>query len=90
MKEHGLHIKTDQPICGSRELEFVILCIENVASKVHVDALRVYAALTEQTDILQEYIIPEYEVLHTQSKDHIVDDIIDTMRKRDIKLLMQI
>lgn len=61
MKEHGLHIKTDQPICGSRELEFSIFCIENVASKVHVDTQRVYAALTGQTDILQEYIIPEYE-----------------------------
>lgn len=86
MKEHGLHIKTDQPMCGSRELEFAILCIENVASKLHVDAQRVYAALTEQTDILQEYIIPEYEVLHTQSKDYIVDDIIDVMRERDAKL----
>ena len=47
LKEHGLHIKTDQPICGSRELEFAILCIENVASKLHVDAQRVYAALAE-------------------------------------------
>ena len=86
MKEHGLHIKTDQPICGSRELEFSIFCIENVASKVHVDAQKVYAALTEQTDILQEYIIPEYEALHTQSKDYIVDDIIDVMKERNVKL----
>lgn len=83
-------METDKPMCGSRELEFVIFCIENVASKLHVDAQSVYAALTEQTDILQEHIIPEYEVLHTQSKDYIVDDIIDVMREKDIKLLMQI
>ena len=79
-------MKTDKTMCGSRELEFAIFCIENVASKLHVDAQKVYTALTEQTDILQEYIIPEYEVLHTQSKDYIVDDIIDTMRERDAKL----
>lgn len=79
-------METDKPMCGSRELEFAIFCIENVASKLHVDAQRVYAALTEQTDILQEYIIPEYEVLHTHSKDYIVDDIIDVMRERDAKL----
>lgn len=85
-KEVTQHIKTDKPMCGSRELEFAIFCIENVASKVHVDAQKVYAALTGQTDILQEYIIPEYEVLHTQSKDYIVDDIINVMRKRDAKL----
>ena len=79
-------MKTDKPMCGSRELEFAIFCIENVASKLHVDAQKVYAALTEQTDILQEYIIPEYEVLHTQGKDYIVNDIFDVMRERDVKL----
>lgn len=60
--------------------------IENVASKLHVDAQKLYAALTGQTDILQEYIIPEYEVLHTQNKDYIVDDIINTMKERNAKL----
>jgi len=79
-------MKTDQPMCGSRELEFAIFCIENVASKLHIDAQKVYAALAEQTDILQEYIIPEYEVLHTQGKDYIVDDIIDVMKERNVKL----
>ena len=54
--------------------------------RLHVDAQKVYAALTKQTDILQEYIIPEYEALHTQSKDYIVNDIFDVMRKRDAKL----
>lgn len=73
-------------MCGSRELEFAIFCIENVASKLHTDAQKVYAALAEQTDILQEYIIPEYEVLHTQGKDYIVDDIIDVMKERNVKL----
>ena len=70
----------------SRELEFAIFCIENVASKLNVDATKVYAALTEQTDILNEYIIPEYEVLHTQSKEYIVNDIIDIMKERGVKL----
>lgn len=79
-------MKTDKPMCGSRELEFAIFCIENVASKLHIDAQKVYMALTEQTDILQEYIIPEYEVLHTQGKDYIVDDIIDVMKERNVKL----
>lgn len=42
--------------------------------------------MTEQTDILNEYIIPEYEVLHTQSKEYIVNDIIDIMKERGVKL----
>lgn len=71
---------------GSRELEFAIFCIENVASKLNIDAQEVYAALSEQTDILNEYIIPEYEVLHTQSKEYIVEDIIEIMNERGVKL----
>ena len=64
-------MKMDKMMCGSRELEFAIFCIENVASRLHVDAQNVYVALSEQTNILNDYIIPEYEVLHTQSKDYI-------------------
>ena len=38
----------DKTSCGSRELEFAIFCIENVALKIYVDAQEVYVALTEQ------------------------------------------
>ncbi len=79
-------MKMDKMICGSRELEFAIFCIENIASRLHVDAQKVYVALSEQTNILNEYIIPAYEVLHTQSKDYIVDDIIDVMHEMGVKL----
>ncbi len=71
---------------GSKELEFAIFCIENVAIRLNVDAQRVYAALTEKTDILNGYIIPEYEVLHTQSKEYIVEDIIEVMKERGVSL----
>ena len=57
-----------------------------MAAKLKVDARKVYAALTEQTDILNGYIIPEYEVLHTQGKDYIVEDIIDVMKEKGVKL----
>lgn len=70
---------------GNKELEFVIFCIENVATKLNIDASKVYSLLTEQTNILNEYIIPEYEILHTQSKDYIVDDIIEVMKERGVE-----
>ncbi len=42
--------------------------------------------LTEQTNILNEYIIPEYEILHTQSKDYIINDIIEVMKERGVEI----
>ena len=65
-----------QNIEKSRELEFAIFCIENIAAKLGVSAEKVYDALTEKSDILNDYIIPEYEILHTQGKEYIGDYII--------------
>ncbi len=58
----------DETIKNSRELEFAVFCIENVAAKLGVDAELVYQAFTEKRDILGGYIVPEYEVLYTQSR----------------------
>ena len=70
----------------TRQLEFAIFCIENVAIKLSLDGKKVYVALSEQSDILQGYIIPLYDIMHTQSKEYIVDDIIDVMRERGVKI----
>ena len=73
-----------QNIEKSRELEFAIFSIENIAAKLGVRAEKVYDALTEKSDILNDYIIPEYEILHTQGKEYIVDDIIEVMKERGV------
>ena len=73
-------------IANLNELEFVIFCIENIALKLKVNAEEVYIALTEKNSILTDYIVPEYEMLHTQSKEYIVDDIIEVMEERGVKI----
>ncbi len=56
---------TDEKIKNSSELEFAVFYIENAAAKLGVGAERVYQAFTEKSNILNGYIVPEYEVLHT-------------------------
>lgn len=72
-------------IKDAKELEFVIFCIESIASELGADAEQVYKALTEKSDILKGYIVPEYEILHTQSKEYIVNDIIELMKEKGWK-----
>ena len=60
-----------------RELEFSIFCIENLALKMHMKPRDTYDILAKKTDLLQTYIIPSYDVLHTQDKEYIVNDIIN-------------
>lgn len=71
-------------IAGSNELEFAIFCIENVASTLGRDSRDVYEMLTKKSDILYSYIVSEYETLHTQGKEYIVNDIIEFMKKRGV------
>lgn len=66
------------------ELEFAVFCIESVASRLGVDGEKVYRAFTGKGDILNGYIVPEYEILHTQSKEYIVDDILELMKERGV------
>ena len=68
------------------ELEFAVFCIENLAIKLGVMAPQVYRALTESSSILKTYIVPRYEVLHTQSKEYIMDDILDVLKEAGVSI----
>ena len=67
-------------------LEFVIFCIENLAVRLGVDGKKVYRALTEKSDILESYIVPCSEILSTQSKEYIIDDIINVMKEKGVTI----
>lgn len=71
-------------IQNEKELEFAIFCVENIAIYLNVAAEKVYDALTVKSDILYSYIVPCYDVLHTQGKEYIVEDILELMKKRGI------
>ncbi len=75
----------EEKITTSQELEFVIFCIENIASKLNKDSKTIYQALNK-SDIINGYIVPEYGILHTQSKEYILQDIIDVMAERGIDI----
>ena len=76
----------DEKIKNSNELEFAVFCIENVAARLGVNAEQFYEAFTEKSDILNGYIVPEYEILHTQSKEYIVEDLLDVMKERGVEV----
>ena len=77
---------TDEKIKNFNELEFAVFCSENVASKLVVNAERIYQVFTEESNILNGYIVPEYEVLHTQSREYIIADLLDVMKERGVEV----
>ena len=68
----------------SKELEFSVFCIENVAEQLGLNGEEVYRLLTEKSDILDNYIIPCYDTLHTQGKEYIVNDIVEFLHEKGL------
>ena len=77
-------MKNTNPDYGLNEIEFAIFCIENVAAKLNKDSVETYDIL-KTTGILDEYILPCYDVLHTQGKDYIINDIIELMKRKGVE-----
>ena len=73
-----------KPIENARELEFAVFCIENVAARLGKPSDKVYRALAGNGDILNQYIVPCYESLHTQGRDYIVNDILEVMQEKGV------
>ena len=69
---------------NAKELEFTVFCIENVAEQLGLAGNEVYRLLTEKSGLLDTYIIPSYDTLHTQGKDYIVNDIVDCMKEKSL------
>ena len=63
------------------QLDFVTYCVGNLANRLNMSASKVYKML-RSTDILNGYMIPCYDVLHTFGKEYIMDDLINLLKKR--------
>ena len=72
-------------ISNSNELEFAVFCIENIANAMNTAPEKVYDAL-EKSGLLSGYITANYDILHTQSKEYITDEIIRVMREKGVSV----
>lgn len=63
------------------QLDFITYCVGNLADRLNMSASKVYKML-RSTDILNGYMIPCYDVLHTFSMEYIMDDLINLLKKR--------
>lgn len=65
----------------SKILNFVIFCVGNVADHLRLNAREVYHRMSG-AGIISGYIVPCYDVLHTFSREYIVEDLVSYMKKK--------
>ena len=61
-------------------MAFVATCIEATARTLGVDYKTVYDRM-QRVNLIDEYIYPCYETLHTESRENIVDDLLTCLKK---------
>lgn len=68
----------------SEQSFFAVFCIEALVNELATTGDRIYKMLVDESNILDSYIVPCYDVLHTQSKEWVVRDLLALMKKRGV------
>lgn len=64
-------------------LEFITYCISKLAHQLNLTQRDVYRKL-KSSGILNEYLIPSYDVLHTFGSQYLMDDLISFMQEKGV------
>lgn len=72
--DEGYPYPTEQ----ERIVTFVSSCIESVAENLGVKASEIYRRM-ERVGLIHDYIIPYYDTIHTESRENVTADIIETL-----------
>jgi len=70
-------------MCKEKELDFSVFLLYSLANEWKKTPAVVYQIL-DSTGILDSYIIPCYDVLHTQGKEYLVEDITEYTREKGV------
>lgn len=70
-------------MCKENELGFSIFILYSLADKWNKTPAVVYNILNS-TGILDNYVIPGYDVLHTLGKEYLVEDITEYVREKGV------
>ncbi len=62
---------------------FVVYLIHACANFWNVTPARVYNAL-KKSNCIEKYLVPNYEILHTQGTNYLVEDISSYLKNRNI------
>lgn len=68
------------------ETEFVVFCIEEMAIECNMSGNDMYCLLAEKTDMIKNYIVPNYEILHSMGRDTIIEELKSLLRERGVIL----
>lgn len=62
------------------KMAFVASCIEDVASRMNLPYYEIFERM-DGVQLIDEYIYPHYETLHTESRENLTSSLIETLTR---------
>ena len=59
-------------------LSFVASCIEGVARRLGIPYQEVFTRM-KHVGMIENYILPYYDMLHTESREHVTDNMVECL-----------
>ena len=60
------------------KLAFAASCVEGAARKLGVPYIEIYERM-RKVDLINKFILPYYDTLHTESREYLIEDIIECL-----------
>ena len=77
----GLEKQIRLPL-GELKLAFAASCVEGLARRLGVPYTEVYERMS-RTGAIENYILPFYDTLHTESREYLLDDVLEYMSNKE-------
>ena len=59
---------------------FVASCVEDVAARLGAEPGEMYRRM-DAVGMIDQYLIPFYETLHTESRENLTDSLIESLKR---------
>lgn len=66
------------------KLAFAASCVEGAARKLGVPYIEVYERM-KKVELIDNYILKHYDTLHTESREYLIDDVIECLNNWEKK-----
>ena len=60
------------------KLAFAASCVEGAARKLGVPYIEIYDRM-KKVDLINKFILPHYDTLHTESREYLIEDVIECL-----------
>ena len=81
MEHKGLEKQIRLPL-DELKLSFAASCVEGLARKTGKPYSEIYDRMSK-AEAIENYILPNYDTLHTESREYVLDDVMEYIENKE-------